>query len=97
MMQISECSKTKEALMIMQEECAEVIQAISKVFRFGDDSKWPTEESATTKEELQMEVGQVLAMVDVLVKQGYISDEALNAARIAKHEKLKVWSNIYAS
>jgi hypothetical protein len=29
--------KQKEALLILQEECAEVIQAASKVFRFGVD------------------------------------------------------------
>jgi len=87
--------KIKETLLILQEECAEVIQAASKVFRFGEESRWPTEESGTTLEELQMEIGQVLAMIDILVQQGYISDEAVNAARIYKKEKLKIWSSIF--
>jgi hypothetical protein len=30
--------KTKEALDILQEECAEVIQAVSKISRFGLDN-----------------------------------------------------------
>jgi NTP pyrophosphatase (non-canonical NTP hydrolase) len=88
--------KTKETLLILQEECAEVIQAASKVFRFGEESRWPTDDSASTHECLAMEVGQVLAMIDILIESGYLSDEAVNAARIHKKEKLKVWSSIYA-
>lgn len=88
--------KQKEALLILQEECAEVIQAASKVFRFGVDSKWPNEDSASTLEELQMEVGQVLCMIDILTESCLLSDSAINEARHYKKEKLKIWSNIYA-
>jgi NTP pyrophosphatase (non-canonical NTP hydrolase) len=88
--------KEKEALLILQEECAEVIQAASKVFRFGTESRWPTEESGTTLEELQMEVGQVLAMIDILTEQCVLSDTAINASRQHKKEKLKIWSSIYS-
>ena len=87
--------KQKEALLILQEECAEVIQAASKVFRFGTESRWPTEESGTTLEELQMEVGQVLAMIDILTEQCLLSDSAINEARQFKKEKLKIWSSIF--
>jgi NTP pyrophosphatase (non-canonical NTP hydrolase) len=87
--------KQKEALLILQEECAEVIQAASKIFRFGTESRWPTEESRTTLEELQMEVGQVLAMIDILTEQCVLSDSAINEARHYKKEKLKIWSSIY--
>lgn len=87
--------QTKEVMDILQEECAEVIQAASKVFRFGTESRWPTEESGTTLEELQMEVGQVLAMIDILTEQCVLSDTAINAARHYKKEKLKIWSSIY--
>ena len=87
--------KVKEILLITQEECAEVTQAISKVFRFGTESRWPLPESGTTLEELQMEVGQVLAMIDILTEQCVLSDTAINAARHYKKEKLKIWSSIY--
>jgi len=33
-------SKEKEIMLIAQEECAEVTQAISKCFRFGFDSEY---------------------------------------------------------
>ena len=87
--------KQKEALLILQEECSEVVQAASKVFRFGTDSRWPHEESPTTLEELETEIGQVLAMIDVLTEQCLLSDSAINGARQYKKEKLKIWSRIY--
>ena len=96
MMKLNE-KQINEALLILQEECAEVVQAASKVFRFGTESRWPTEESASTLECLTMEIGQVLAMIDILVESGYISDTNMNAARYHKKEKLKTWSSIYAN
>ena len=76
----------KEALVITQEECAEVIQAISKVFRFGEQSN---------KEHLEEEVGQTLALFDILIERCILSDMRVNAARLAKKEKLKQWSNLF--
>lgn len=76
----------KEALVITQEECAEVIQAISKVFRFGEQSN---------KEHLEEEVGQTLALFDILIERCILSDTRVNAARLAKKEKLKQWSNLF--
>jgi len=85
--------QTKEIFCITQEECAEVTQAISKVFRFGLDSKHPVTLKAN-KESLEEEVGDLLAMIDILIQKCIISDSNVNRARIAKKEKLKVWSNI---
>jgi len=45
--------QTREALLITQEECAEVTQAISKVFRFGFHTKYPDEDSPSNKEKLE--------------------------------------------
>jgi hypothetical protein len=44
---------------------------------------------------LEEEIGDLLAMVDVLVELGYVNDSNLNQARINKKEKLKKWSGIY--
>ena len=89
--------KVKEILLITQEECAEVTQAISKVFRFGFDDCWPRGEDwvPTNKERLEEEVGDLLCMIDIMVENGIISDEKLNKARINKREKLKTWSGIF--
>ena len=60
--------KVKEILLITQEECAEVTQAISKVFRFGFDDCWPRGEDwvPTNKERLEEEVGDLLCMIDII-------------------------------
>jgi NTP pyrophosphatase (non-canonical NTP hydrolase) len=87
--------RVKETMVILQEECAEVIQAVSKIMRFGLDSTYPTEDSATTKECLTMEVGQLLCMVNLLVEQGIINEDAMIAAMDHKTEKLKEWSSIF--
>ena len=87
--------KVKEILLITQEECAEVTQAISKVFRFGLTVRWPEPIDPTNKERLEEEVGDLLCMIDILVENGIISDEKLNKARTSKREKLKTWSSIF--
>lgn len=89
--------KVKEILLITQEECAEVTQAISKVFRFGFDDCWPRGEDwvPTNKERLEEEVGDLLCMIDIMVERGIISDENLNKARNSKRGKLKTWSSIF--
>jgi hypothetical protein len=46
-------------------------------------------------ENLEEEVGDLLAMIDIMVEKCIVSDSNINAARIAKKEKLKIWSNIY--
>lgn len=86
--------QVKEVLCIAQEECAEVTQAISKIFRFGWDSCHP-ETGVTNKSHLEVEIGDLQAMIDILIEKSIISDSNVNAARIAKKEKLKKWSTIY--
>jgi hypothetical protein len=46
-------------------------------------------------ESLEEEIGDLQAMIDILVEKCIITDTKLNAARMAKKEKLKIWSNIY--
>ena len=87
--------KMKEVLLITQEECAEVTQAISKVFRFGLNERWPEPINPTNKERLEEEVGDLLCMIDIMVENGIISDEKLNKARNNKRQKLKTWSSIF--
>lgn len=88
-------NKTKETLIILQEECAEVIQATSKIFRFGFDSCYPTEDSATTKECLTMELGQLMCMVGLLIEQNIIDENQLVQYAELKKKKLEKWSNIF--
>jgi hypothetical protein len=84
--------QTKEAFLILQEECAEVTQAISKIFRFGMDTQWP-EGAPTNKWKLEEEIGDLLAMIDILVENGTLSDSYINQGRKNKRNKLKEWSS----
>jgi hypothetical protein len=85
---------TREILLILQEECAEVSQAISKCFRFGPDQIKPGKEQ-TNIQHLQEELGDVLAMIDLLVKKNVgVETVGLLNAKVQKIEKLKQWSNI---
>ena len=85
--------QTKEVMDILQEECAEVIQAVSKISRFGLDNYKPGKPK-TNRQHLEEEIGDVLAMIDILQKMDEISFNNIEAAREAKIEKLKQWSTI---
>ena len=87
-------TKEKEVMDILQEECAEVIQAVSKISRFGLDNFKPGKPK-TNREHLEEELGDLIAMVDILLELGIINEEALERATLAKVDKLKQWSNIY--
>ena len=86
--------KITEALGILQEECAEVIVEVSKCRRFGIDSThYKTGLIHSTM--LENEVGDVLALIDILVDQGIFNKDRLAIAIESKKEKLKQWSKIY--
>jgi len=87
-------SKEKEVMDILQEECAEVIQAVSKISRFGIDNFKPGKPK-TNREHLEEELGDMLAMIDILCSMGVIDLDKLRVAKLAKIEKLKKWSKIY--
>mgnify|MGYP000278950142 CR=1 FL=1 len=82
---------TKEALLILQEECAEVVQATSKCFRFGLNGMYLKE---SNRGRLEQEIGDVLAMIDILTNQGEISLERLLEAKQRKFKKLSQWSTL---
>jgi NTP pyrophosphatase (non-canonical NTP hydrolase) len=84
-------NETKEIFCITQEECAEVTQALSKIFRFGIDSHY---NGRTNIERLEEETGDLLAMIDIMIQKGLVSDSNVNAARKAKKQKLEKWSSI---
>ena len=86
-------SDVKEVMDILQEECAEVIQAVSKISRFGIDNFKPGK-AKTNREHLEEELGDMLAMICILEKMGVIDQTALEIATKAKIQKLKKWSTI---
>jgi len=88
--------REREVMNILSEECAEVIQAISKCHRFGLDNLKPGKPK-TNCEHLEEEIGDLLAMVDILLEMQVVSSASLESAKLAKIEKLKKWSNIFNS
>lgn len=82
-----------EALSILQEECAETSVVVSKIRRFGIDTEYVRGEG-TKRSALTQEIGDILAMVAVLVNQGVIDQDALEVAAQAKIEKLKKYSTL---
>lgn len=86
-------SKIQEILDILQEECGELITAVSKVRRFGMDNEYKT--GGTQREHLTQEAGDVTLLIKLLVDKGVFSEEELADAMQRKEDKLKTWSKIY--
>lgn len=84
----------KEILSITQEECAEVIQAISKSLRFGWASKHPNG-GKTNLENLEEELGDLRAMVEIMIEHGLVREDHISSAQDKKYAKLKQWSGIF--
>lgn len=85
----------EECLNILQEECAEVIQAASKIKRFGLVGK-PLNTTLTNKESLEMELGDVLALVDLVKKSGLgVTDNGIEAARQNKMIRLSKYMHTW--
>ena len=78
---------------IFQEESAEVIQAISKIFRFGYDSKHP-DSNQTNREHLAEEIGDLIAMVQLAIENEIVDWRDVEIAKDNKFKKLQKWSNV---
>lgn len=85
--------KQREILVITQEECAEVIQSISKIFRFGIDNKHKS--GTTQREALEGEIGDLIAMIELLHEHELVNEDRVMQSVQAKKDKLKIWSDIY--
>lgn len=85
--------KQREILVITQEECAEVIQEISKIFRFGINNQH--KDGMLHQEKLETEVGDLLCMINLMTQHGLIRPDQVNNAVENKQVKLTQWSKIY--
>ena len=87
-------NKVEEILDILQEECAEVIQNVSKCRRFGLDNVY-LNGTGTQRENLVKEIGDVVAMIELLKEHGVVTDAEIDLAKQNKFNKLRKWSTIY--
>ncbi len=77
-------SKQEECLVILMEECGELIQECCKMMRKND----------FTSEAFENEVGDVIALLQLAQKYGlYDETKAIKRASV-KIDKLKKWSNL---
>jgi len=81
----------REVMLITQEECAEVTQAISKVFRFGMLSE---HNGRNNRQHLEEEIGDLVCMIDLMREANLINWQNVIDASEKKREKLRKWSNI---
>lgn len=63
----------EELLILLMEECGEVIQESSKIIRFGWDERWPRG-APTNQEKLYLEVNQVIQIIEVIREKREVSD-----------------------
>ena len=81
--------RLQEIMLITQEECAEVTQAISKVFRFGFAGKY---NGKSNKESLEEELGDLECMIELLKQEFAVDRKKIEDAKIRKTQKLNTWS-----
>ena len=82
----SNMNKKEEMLVITMEECGELIQACSKMLRFGEEQDYT---------QLQEEIGDVMCMIEILRDGGLVNDKQIADRIKVKKEKLMKWSLLY--
>ena len=83
-----------EILDILQEECGEVVQIISKCRRFGLDNAYG-DKPETNRARLTEEVGDIMCMIQLMQEAGIVDIAEVMFAAGKKRVKLKEWSKVY--
>lgn len=78
-------SKEDECLVILMEECGELIQICSKMMR----------KNAKVSVDFTREVGDVIAMLHIAHELGMYNEKEVIERAAAKKAKLTKWSNLY--
>lgn len=87
-------NKQNEIMDILQEECAEVIQMVSKCRRFGIDNTH-LKAGVSNRAKLTEEIGDLMCMIQLAQDNGIVDKEEIQLASRNKAEKLKQWSSIF--
>lgn len=86
--------RQEEILNILQEECAEVIQMVSKCKRFGIDQQH-LKADKPNRIKLTEEIGDLLAMINLCIEFDIVDQTQVIVAQENKFKKLKQWSKIF--
>ena len=87
--QMKELDERQQLLVIAMEECGEMIQACSKALRRGE-----LYDHSDSETELKKEVGDVYAMIELLVEWDVLSWDEIENRRDVKRRKLSRWSDL---
>ena len=87
--QMKDLDARQQLLVITMEECGELIQACSKALRRGE-----VYEHSDSETELKKEVGDVYAMLELLVEWDVLSWTEIENRRDVKRRKLSRWSDL---
>ena len=81
-----------ELLEILAEECGEMVQEKSKIFRFGYEEQSEHIKGKTHRECLEQEIGDLLAMIEMIVDSDIgITYNGIEAAKQRKLKKVPKW------
>ena len=78
-------SKQEECLVILMEECGELIQECCKMIRKNNYSSV----------DFVKEVGDVITMLEIAQDLNLVSNKQIKKRTIAKKDKLTKWSNLF--
>ena len=76
---------------LLIEECAEVIQAVTKIDRFGIDNINPYTQK-TNRSNAEEEIGQLMFMIDAFVYENDLDTNKISQAYSEKEKALEYWS-----
>jgi hypothetical protein len=83
--------KEQQLLIVLAEECSEVIKEVSKALRFGIDT---TYKGTSPKERLQWELVDLISSIELLQDEEVIDLNNSEFETLSKHKKSKVLSFI---
>lgn len=84
----------QELLTILAEECGESVQAVCKALRHGLGNFHPDyPEKGSNASQIEREVGDILAIVDMLIATGAIRWRSIHHARFSKVAGLRDHTN----
>ncbi len=77
----------RELLVCLIEECAEIQKDACKALRFGIDDH-PVDRTESNRETIAGELGDLLCVLDLLVENGTLNPDHIDAGMQAKRAKL---------
>ena len=77
-----------EILCCAAEEAAEIAQIVMMAMRHGIDSKHPQPYSELNRVEIAKEIGQLIAVADMMVQLGVLKQSEINFYRNRKWDKI---------